>query len=708
VTSKHGQASYSVGDNSQVAVQGQNITVEGDVHVGGPGESPEAKYAAGVANLNSRNPERARELIWEAMTGWEATGNGYVKSEVLFYWLVAMLSGRTVRQFSEKEISQLRHFQSRSAEPAAGEWAAGVRLIYQLLGSVLRPPGTRPRQDIDVSLLEKQFEDLGEDQRKPLLQLDLFLSGPRKDERWQGKLDDAKSRQRSGDRLNRAWMFFWPAPVEVSLPEPGPVASSRRRMWFSALVFAALAGPFALALLWHDAVLGLLGCLVALTGGIAVAAADLELRFYRERSRRQGEQSWLAGQDKNASNDVIDKRFQKYFDRYGQDEIACGLWKNASAGVRRFYRDEIAGICRGTGASIDGIDWFIRYEVRQMLGRGQDGTLRIPREQPPARPAAPAVRRTGWSAMLLGCVLAVFALRVYALGLGVVLLGEYLVWACWLPAALQGRHRDEDKKERDRRQDGISEEFRKRNDQWNDKPSDTEMAEWLELDRTVLLGMALDYFRLPRSRLHAHGFLEKPHPGARRTQLPGCLPRYQRYQIWMFLLAEDGVRQMRARLDFLNGTLTQREEIAYGYSSIAAVHVTRERGGQTFELRLAGGDPIKVRVQEPAPGAKPPDSLGDQDENADLAEEAEETGDAASDDDLDVASITNTLHLLEGVAAEGRKWLQEHAWATSWIGDKEFDAAGDFPPQEPETGKLRHTFNETGISSQQPTQSRNE
>jgi len=223
------------------------------------------------------------------------------------------------------------------------------------------------------------------------------------------------------------------------------------------------------------------------------------------------------------------------------------------------------------------------------------------------------------------------------------------------------------------------------------------MAEWLEHDRTVLLGRALDYFRLPRSRLAAHGFLEKPHPGARRTQLDGCLARYQGYQIWMFVLAEDGVRQMRARLDFLTGTLTEREQIAYGYSSIAAVHVTRKRGGQTFELRLTGGDPINVQVKEPAPGAKPPNHQGDRDENTELAEEAEEAGNVADDHDLDVASITNTLHLLEGVAADGRKWLQEHSWATAWTGDKKSDSAGGFAPQQSETGELRHAFSEMEI-----------
>lgn len=110
------------------------------------------------------------------------------------------------------------------------------------------------------------------------------------------------------------------------------------------------------------------------------------------------------------------------------------------------------------------------------------------------------------------------------------------------------------------------------------------------------------------------------------------------------------------------------------------MHVTRKRGGQSFELRLTGGDPIKVQVKEPAPGAKPPDNRGGQDENAELAEEADEAGEVGSDHDLDIASITNTLHLLEGVAADGRKWLQEHTWATVWAGDKASGAAEGFSP----------------------------
>jgi hypothetical protein len=90
------------------------------------------------------------------------------------------------------------------------------------------------------------------------------------------------------------------------------------------------------------------------------------------------------------------------------------------------------------------------------------------------------------------------------------LLGGYWAWDCWHPVALEHRRYAAGEKERDYRQAGIDEAFRKWNERLENRPSDAEMAEWLERDRTVLLGLALDYFRLPRSRLVAHGFLEKP------------------------------------------------------------------------------------------------------------------------------------------------------------------------------------------------------
>jgi hypothetical protein len=61
-------------------------------------------------------------------------------------------------------------------------------------------------------------------------------------------------------------------------------------------------------------------------------------------------------------------------------------------------------------------------------------------------------------------MLAVFALRVCALGIAVVVLGGCWAWACWLPVALERKRYAADKEERDHRQAGIEEAFRK----WNE------------------------------------------------------------------------------------------------------------------------------------------------------------------------------------------------------------------------------------------------
>ena len=129
----------------------------------------------------------------------------------------------------------------------------------------------------------------------------------------------------------------------------------------------------------------------------------------------------------------------------------------------------------------------------------------------------------------------------------------------------------------------------------------------------------------------------------------------------MFLLAEGGVHQLRASLDFLTGTLVEREHISYGYTSIAAVRMLRRSGGvRTYELSLTAGEPIKVRVRETDP---PPVTQGERDEDTDPAEENESATDDAAPD---AASVTNTLRLLQGVVGGGMNWLREHNWANAW------------------------------------------
>ena len=660
MTTPHGGPFNQARDHAPVGVQGQYVTIEGDVKViAAADESPEAKYKAGVANLNSRNPEQARELIWAAMMGWEATGNWQVTGEVLFHWLIAMLSGRTVRQFTGAEISQLRHFRSSCMKIEGDDWAEGVRLIYQLLDSALRSPEDKDRPNVGMSLLISQFDNLGEKQRELLRPLDLFLSGPRKDEMWRNELERAQAGQRSVERLTHAWMFFHPNPPKVVLPELRPEQAATAGLWrmrASVILFAALTWYLGLELLWQSAVLGLLGFVIGLTGSIVAAAGDMELRFRIE--HRHPAQPAAHPDDEHTKDLIkrIDRLFDKYFEKYEPVQASRELWAHATDDARHFYRDEITAICLANGHSADQVAWLIRHEIRQMNQRWRDRSPQFP-QRPVTRSGAVTARRAGLATLVLGFTLAMLTVPAHLLGFTVVLLAAIWAWRCWLRVSLERADSEEHK----RRQDDIDEAYRRWTTRLKARPKDAQMANWLEGDRTVLLGIALDHFHLSRSMMFAHGFIEKPMPGAKRSQINGGMPRYQKYQIWMFLLAEGGVHQLRASLDFLTGTLVEREHISYGYTSIAAVRMLRRSSGvRTYELSLTAGEPIKVQVRQTDP---PPVRQDEPDEDTDPAEENEYATEEAAPD---VASVTNTLRLLQGVVGGGMNWLREHNWANAW------------------------------------------
>src|SRR6185437_38973 len=127
------------------------------------------------------------------------------------------------------------------------------------LDSAIRLPVKEERPKSSVSCLISQFDRLGKEQQDLLRPLDLFLSGPRKDEMWRDELERARAGQRSVDRLTHAWMFFQPDPAKVVLPEPRPepgTAAGRWRMRASVILLAVLTGYLSLELMMQGAVLG--------------------------------------------------------------------------------------------------------------------------------------------------------------------------------------------------------------------------------------------------------------------------------------------------------------------------------------------------------------------------------------------------------------------------------------------------------------------
>jgi hypothetical protein len=167
------------------------------------------------------------------------------------------------------------------------------------------------------------------------------------------------------------------------------------------------------------------------------------------------------------------------------------------------------------------------------------------------------------------------------------------------------------------------------------------------------VGKALDHFDLPRSQVVAHAFLEHPGVAVKRAQIEGGPWRYGGYRLQAFLLAQDGVRQVKANLNFVTGTLDIRERTSYPYDSIVAVHFVQEARRQTFKLRLADGDPIIIRLRNADLGE------AEQDQDANLTEEAQEAPEDGVGTTADATSVADLPHMLERTAGDKRSWFQE-------------------------------------------------
>lgn len=659
-----GDSSFNfVGDNARSFVQAQNVdgdivygtVVHGDLRLELPlGATSEDKYRVGVENLRSHRATKARELIWDAMM------EGHDTSDACFHWLVAMLSGRTIRQFSQEEITQLKCAQKRHPAFGGDPWIEGARLIFRLLEAVgLLPKDPRP----EISTVIDEFDTLDQRQRDMLLpHLELFLEGPRKDDLWERECKSAEVGRLAGERRNRAWMFFQPIPIKPRVRDPEPAAitpANRSAARASTLLFAAAAGYFGWELLWHGGVFGVLAYLAGLAGALSAAAKGPELRFLAER-RRMKEQQLQASRPpasrppRDGFADKVDALFRHYWPQCLSDKTEREAWKASTAGIHAFDRDEIVEVYRESRIPAERVAWLIRYRIRQSRDRWRNGTLYDFRKELRPSPETVAACRVGVVFAVLGGIIAVFMLRSDPLADAVSVIAGVPIgawaWRSRLRIDLEHRRYEADRKEAKQRQKDSEAEFTRWTDRLTDRPSDAEMATWLDYDRTVLLGQAIDHYKLARHQVNTHAFLEGPGVGARSARVHNGPMRYSRYKLIVFVLTSDGVRQLTAELSTVRMTLQHRERLSYRYDAVASAHVSlpkrasaeNPRIQQKFKLTLVNGESVPVIVS---------------DLNLEEIQPGEDE-ESISNATLDAASLTNTLHVLEGIAAEGKDWVQ--------------------------------------------------
>jgi hypothetical protein len=607
-----------------------------------PDATPQEKYEVGVRHLDNGMPKRARELIDDAVT------NGYLNSEVRFHQLLALLSGRTLQQLSNEDFARLEAARECPTFHADDEWADGIKMIDSLLGNIAASNDDHP---IGLAELDK----LGELQsRKIPRHLEMFLKGPLEDQAWRRAINEAREGQKIPDRTERTWKFFEPEPEGPRRLRPAPITTTvgvRIRAAVTTAVFASAAGYLGLLLVQRGHVWAILAYLASVLGGYIWALNGVEWRFGNERLRAKNREYRTPRQRQAPPSggfaSQVDRLFHRYFGKYVPDGVDRATWLAETAGLRRSIRDEVVNAYRDSTVEADAIAWLIRYRVGAVKQRWQRDTLwdYQRRFRTPVLTKLAVVFGIG-VVVVAGARALVDAVPVSPLRASIstllVLVSGWIAAIDWLGIVVQRRRYADELDEKDRLFVDCQAAYQRWVDKLADTPSDSEMAAWLDCDRMMLMSEALQHYKLLPSNMIAHAFIEAPASSCDRARVLNGPWRFSRYQLLVFLLTTDGVRQLAVELDFHNVSFHDRRRTNYRFDAVASVHVTE--GGhneRTFELALVSGQPLEIPVT-----GSGEEKLG----------KGEVPGTVA-DLTVDAAGLRNTLHILEGIAAEGKDWI---------------------------------------------------
>jgi len=682
-----GSGTTNVADNgATVGVQAQEIKdsyvyITSNTYSVPDGATSQEVYEVGVRHLDAGLPAQAQRLIFRAIAG------GHDSAEVRLHWLLAMLSKRSYRDLKPQDREALARVSDTVESYADDEWRRALEAVIDLLDCL------RTRTDAGNALQELTI--LRPDVRAGIERhLDLVITGGMKDLLWQRSWHRAKDEQLAGNRKDRVWAYFEPKPADARarVAKPRNIGAWG---WLTGVGWAALfgMGEYRLARLTLGASRPFLTA-YAFTGLLAAAVAawkgtDWRFRYGRLRALGEGRprrRKWeriyaetpapgVVVEPKLIANLVarsgpvkgrravvrppdvtdrgfasgVDRTFTFYFGRYAPAGIEAKDWLAESAFVRRRLRNEIVEIYREQRKSTGQVAWLIRFmarQVRDLYESGGDWKY-TERFRVGWQTRATCIAALTWA---IGSLAAVSAAAIGArpvVGVAMTLLLSVAGVAGSLRWVRIGcefkRYRD------DRRgHDEARREREAERDRWVAKleatrPSESEMEYWLYCDKTVVLGKALRHYKLAWQDVIAHAFLSTPAEGTTRSRVTHGPWRYSKYEIRLFLVTVDGVREVCDDVDFERGDFGRQLRLNYRFDAVSCIGVdVVSRASNFLELSLNNGPARQITITEPVKsGFSAP----------------EESDEELSTLNLEAAGFVNALHILEGIAAEGKAWM---------------------------------------------------
>jgi len=339
-------------------------------------------------------------------------------------------------------------------------------------------------------------------------------------------------------------------------------------------------------------------------------------------------------------------------------------WLEATAGVRQSLRDEVVHLYREERVDAKRVAWLVRHLAATVKSQWEKDefyrhrtAFRVPFGVHAGYAAGVTVLIVG-SVLLVGEALRAGPFTAAAATLGAVA-GTLLAAPRWLRVALERRRYGDALAEAGKDQAARDAAFRRWKHKLRERPDDSEMAHWLDCDHKALVERAMAHYRLAAHDVIAHAFVEAPAKSYKRARVPNGPWRFSRYHLLVFLLTRDGVRQVSATLDFEKATFHGQERMNYRYDAVAAVHVVdSDNGDKKLALTLVNNHKDEISVTGP-----PPNWLA----------EGENDG-VSGEITQDAAGVARTLHVLEGIAAEGKEWIGHERFREQAGLDKLIDA----------------------------------
>ncbi|MFC4906915.1 hypothetical protein [Actinomadura gamaensis] len=580
--------------------------------------TPEERFSQAVAMLQGNIPRRAERIIRELVhEGFPLT------SRVAYYWVLAMLSGRTLAELAEEDFEVLQGVSKVPAKSADRLWQRPLTVVQTLLQLVYR-------QGYDGSLGKAELEAAGgalasldEARRGEIVRhLAMLTSGAIQDYLDSVRQTEIRTRRMSSDRARRAWKFFEPLP-EAPRPRtldhyswhPVKIGIAVTGVTMAALglllsILAQVNGSDAIAII--DPLLLLTGTALTalflprwLAARARLAAADFRNGFGKPVGRyapppllRPAIVGWEDAFGRvNMPNLLAQSERRHRFDQYMPEGVKAAFMTYAPGTdqprlLAQWYRDtehQVRAVIQEMFDLYGGlppvepaaIQWLIRWRVRGIRDAWNRGALFAYRRT--MRPRPETVLGAVGGLILLACGGLTAAIGIGSnplLGfLACALLGggAAMVYASELDKYLVWRERNGwDRHDDYQRLTAENIAFHQWKSWLADRPNDREIAEWLECDKMYLAGLALRNYGLVYRDLVVPPVIlteRDPARGARRARVVGGPPRYSRLVVTLFLLTGAGVRVAMYDLDFYTGTASDPRRMSFSYGAIASARV---------------------------------------------------------------------------------------------------------------------------------------